>query len=152
MFEVTSGWSEVGPHWNNLSIASGGNGWAGGAPSIDTSGSAQGRWVVTAKAVNFTLSRVIQIDPPPPKARTDKHVSARRLLINDTVTNTAPATIGMAIRHSAALVKGGTVGGREKEIGGSGGSLGPALGLYASSYAPPRIPFIWRILSAFRPA
>ena len=110
VFEVTSQWSEVGPHWNNLTVGpSGSNGWATGAPVVDASGSAQGRWVVTAKASNFTLSRVIQIDPPPPKTRTDRQVSARRLLINDTVTNIALTTIGMAIRHSAALVQGGTV-------------------------------------------
>lgn len=110
VYEVTSQWSEVGPHWNNLTlVSSGSNGWAGDAPAVDASDSAQGRWVVTAKATNFTLSRVIQIDPPPPKARTDVEVSARRLLINDTITSTASATIGMVIRHSAALVNGGTV-------------------------------------------
>jgi hypothetical protein len=112
VYEVTSQWSEVGPHWNNLTLVSGGsNGWAGGAPAVDASDSAQGRWVVTAKATNFTLSRVIQIDfpPPPNKARTDGQVNARRLLINDTITNTASATIGMVITHNAALVQGGTV-------------------------------------------
>ena len=118
LFEVTSGFSEVGPHWNNLTLAaptSGSNSWAGGAPTIDASGAARGRWVVTATATNFTLTRVVQIDPPLalPKARTDKLVSARRLLINDTITNTAPAgaVIGLSIRHNAALAKGGTVDG-----------------------------------------
>jgi hypothetical protein len=116
-FEVTSRWSEVGPHWNNLTVGlpygGSSNGWAGGDPTVDASSSAQGRWVVTAKAFNFTLSRVIQVDPPPTSAAraNDTQFSARRLLINDTITNTAPATIGMAIRHSAALVEGGTVDG-----------------------------------------
>lgn len=110
IFDVTSQWSEVGPHWNNLTLASSGTaGWAGGAPTVDASGSAQGRWVVKARAVNFTLSRVIQIDPPPTDVRTDKQVSARRLLINDTITNTVSATIGMVVNHNAALVKGGKV-------------------------------------------
>ena len=109
IFEVTSQWSEVGPHWNNLTVVPS-NGWAaGGSPVVDASGSAHGRWVVTANASNFTLSRVIQIDPPPPNTRTDRQVSARRLLINDTVTNNVPATIGMIVRHNAALVQGGTV-------------------------------------------
>jgi hypothetical protein len=112
VFEVTSSFSEVGPHWNNLTLtAGGGNGWAGGAPAVDASGAAQGRWVVTATAANFTLTRVVLLDPPPPKARTDKLVSVRRLLINDTIVNSAPATIGVAIRHNAALVKGGAVDG-----------------------------------------
>ena len=110
-FAVTSGFSEVGPHWNNLTLRpAGGSGWAG-APTVDASGAAMGRWVVTAKARNYTLTRVVQLDPPPPSARTDKPVSARRLLINDTIVNTAPATIGMSIRHDAALVKGGAVDG-----------------------------------------
>ena len=59
----------------------------------------------------------------------------------------------------AAPIKEHEVDGREKQIGGSGGSLeppGPLLDYleppssWASSYAS--IPFTWRILSAFLPA
>jgi hypothetical protein len=118
-FDVLSSFSEVGPHWNNLSISQSGgggsNGWASAAPTVDRSGAAEGRWVVKAVARKFTLTRVIQLDPPisgdpygsvRAKMRTDKLVRAHRLLVNDTLTNTAAAIIGMSLKHQAFLQSG----------------------------------------------
>ena len=115
-FEVMSGFSEVGPHWNNLTSSSelpahnnasggggggdGGGGWVLG-PTVQGNASAtSGRWVVTATAVNFTLTRVVQLDPWP---------HPRRVLVNDTIVSRASAPIGVSVRHIASLTA-GTIG------------------------------------------
>jgi hypothetical protein len=160
-FDVASGFSEVGPLWNNLtavttttpvcanrsggmssgdgragassstSSSSGGGssgnnnnnnnnnpcgdgGGGGGAsagprasgwvvgPTVDaTAGKTLGRWVVRATAVNFSLTRVFQLDPWP---------SPRRVLINDTITSLASAPVGVSVRHVASLDPAAMVG------------------------------------------
>ena len=51
-FDVSSGFSEVGPHWNNLSDSGGGGGGWTSAPTVDRSRAKEGRWVVVAAAWN----------------------------------------------------------------------------------------------------
>jgi len=110
-FEVSSGFSEVGPRWNNLSAGSGG-GWSR-APDVDRSRAAEGRWVVLAAARNYTLRRVIQLDPPlVPMSQSEGGSSAtttRRILVNDTIASTTSAPIGMIVRHRASLLNGSAV-------------------------------------------
>ena len=80
-----------------------------GAPTVDSTGAAVGRWVVRAAARNYTLTRVLQLDPAPRPAEIARGrplVTARRLLVNDTLVNTARATIGMHLKHSALLMAG----------------------------------------------
>ena len=99
-FELFSAFSEVGPHWNVLSLNStSDSGWAK-TPEVTSRG--DGRWMVTAEAKNYTLTRVLQLDPWPGPPW--------RVLVNDTITSlhqTAP--IGLFVRHSAAIAAGGEV-------------------------------------------
>eukprot|EP01051_Picozoa_sp_SAG22_P016976 SAG22_NODE_2516_length_2488_cov_1.879029_2_plen_334_part_00 len=97
-FEITSQFSEPGPVWNILSTtaAAAAAGWQ---VTVDRSAAAVGTFVVRAAARTFTLRRTLQLVPPPPQL-------PHKLLVNDTITSTAPSTIGMHIRHHAALASG----------------------------------------------
>ena len=109
-FEVSSSFSEVGPHWNNMNASSGGGGGWSSGPAVDRSRAAEGRWVVVASARNYTLRRVIQLDPPlVPGSQlrgSGSTVTARRILVNDTIASTASAPIGMIVRHRAGVLEG----------------------------------------------
>lgn len=64
--------------------------------------------MVVAAARNYTLRRVIQLDPALVPASAPERddlmvVAARRILVNDTIVSTASAPIGMIVRHRAAL-------------------------------------------------
>ena len=95
-FDVTSQFSEPGPLWNNLTTArpTGSLGWR---VQVNRSLASAGTWTVTASTRTFALRRKFQLVPPPPQ-------KPQKLLVNDTITSKAPATIGMNIRHYAALV------------------------------------------------
>ena len=97
-FEVTSQFSEPGPVWNSLSEAQTDEPRAWQV-AVDRSGAAGGTWVVHASAQTFTLRRKLQLVPPPPQL-------PHKLLVNDTITSTAPTVIGMHVRHYAALTSG----------------------------------------------
>ena len=121
-FDLTSSFSEVGPHWNNLtapmatiaaSVGKGGarknmpdttDGHAAHAahswwvPSVNRSGAGTlGRWVVISTARNYSLTRVYQLDPWP---------LPRRVLVNDTIRSLAAAPIGVFVKHRAYLDQG----------------------------------------------
>ena len=76
---------------------------------VDRSAAAAGRWVVDARinpepgsSAPFSLRRVYQLEPAPPAL-------PRKVLINDTLTSHAAATIGLHVRHHATLAAGARV-------------------------------------------
>ena len=101
-FDLTSSFSEVGPHWNTLQSMSPPlpvtHGWVT-PPVVDRSAAvASGRWSVVAVARNYTLKRVFQLDPFP---------SPHRILVNDTIQSLVAADpIGVVVRHLASMSHG----------------------------------------------
>jgi hypothetical protein len=67
--------------------------------TVDWSEANAGRWVVRAQTPTYALRRVFQLDPAPP-------MLPRKVLVNDTITSTAAAVIGVHVRHLAEVVSG----------------------------------------------